>query len=349
MKLIIFLIKLISISKNTLDNPTKRQLKQPSKITPPPPSTDTAKTTTTITLTSSSLSSSSSSTSSSSLSNVNKYSSSLLKQTLKSKNDQLLTSSSCISLYETIDECETDQVVQILTKPNQAINGEDGEKFHQNSKVLPNKKSYLSKLHCPTMNSYQHHRFHNQPIWNRNRRTSAFFFANNGSEFEPSNFQQSKMNHCQRKSLQPVNFRGQHSNNEHFQYSCSSLQSRSSDDILMITSSSNINNSNDSPIRSTRIYENITNNRIKNGHHRASYFPDPRKLTKDSGYESSSTLISLNKNSTSNSTMTKHTTGYGILNTSLINKNFEHSRSDSIDSSISHKRYYYFYLFIFKI
>ncbi|OTF83868.1 hypothetical protein BLA29_003450, partial [Euroglyphus maynei] len=76
---------------------------------------------------------------------------------------------------------------------------------------------------------------------------------------------------------------------------------RSSDDILMMSSSTtpnhNINNT-------TRIYENVQNRSQTNHHKHNNYhhiFPDPaRKLTKDSGYESSSsTLVSVARGPTS--------------------------------------------------
>lgn len=237
------------------------------------------------------------------------------------------TSSSCISLYETIEElepCSDEPNVSSAVEPSNTNSSLFTQKV---SKVINNRNNKYSK-HLAQMQRMQAQ--NNKNDWKQNRRSSAIIF---GTDF------------VDRFDSAPIPY---HFGNDDHIGSCGdgsgrsycqpqSLR-RSSDDLLMISTikqqfqerefsdpilnSHQVNTDIIGLDKLNRIYENVGDKRC-----------DKRKLTKDSGYESASTLVSLSQLS--------HNGVPSLVNDSQHNRlispiqNAIHSRSDSIDSESS--------------
>lgn len=230
-------------------------------------------------------------------------------------------SSSCVSLYETIDEIEL---------PPREERSNSSSLFQQK----PAKISNSSRS-----NKYSKHSIQPQSTgldWKRNRRSSAIILGTDFHDRLDSNTSQHYPNRGYGNGNPPA---------------CS--LHRSSDDLLMISStkqfperefSDPLLNSHEHFDQSNRIYENIQMASGQQQHSKHNPFGDMRKrcdnrkLTKDSGYESASTLVSLNQLTASvtpvsleQQPMISGSNNRLISPVNLAN----HSRSDSIDSESS--------------
>ncbi|KAH7645223.1 hypothetical protein HUG17_0761 [Dermatophagoides farinae] len=253
-------------------------------------------------------------------------------------NNEFQSSSSCVSLYETIAEYCEPPSISVAPSP-QSMEKQQQRKYSSTKTNL-----------CMTNTKFQPNSS-NSNCWKNKRRSSVsvlLFGNNNNNNGEQQQQQQLINSESQKQKLSPTHV-------THYD-SYSQPCHRSSDDILMMSSSKSNQNT------TSRIYENVQNTRNQfnyhkhnnHHHHHHHIFPDPtRKLTKDSGYESSSsTLVSVARGPTANNNYQHHSSmlnmitsssGYGILQRSNDNRNqtiiIDHSKSDSIDSNLSHKSF----------
>jgi len=264
-----------------------------------------------------------------------------------SPSHQLFTSSSCISLYETIDEVE---LPSLGFDPDHAAADLTNHRQQQQPPPLPpsNPKfqSNYSKFRSNSNHSHSSRQLRLSSMqqivdnsdWKRNRRSSAIIFGSDFHDLIDDDVdemeQDSKQQQPQTGSAVNGHQNGWHSGsqqnrsflhrgqlngttNGHSHHHLLHQLNRSSDDLLLMSNRSfqhyqhaqqqhqDVLSTDSALVRPVingatnngRIYENLLNSGSAGGgyhhSHPSHHHNHNRKLTKDSGYESASTLVSL--------------------------------------------------------